>query len=246
MHKHKHQSKDNKKSKHNKKSKDDNKYKNFNIPNKTNKSVPKEYIYDNNLNEKNINDKVFNDKLLQDRILSQQKLNDEHKLLNGPKPKCMNKSCMCHKKGGEQYGPIYYANSAYSVQKIKRPDDTPYYNNYTYNYNVDVKKPQLTYDNYMFYQRHNGKRECDLYKLKENPTYNYNDKIYYNDNNVNYLIAADLNPRDNILNNYNVNNNFIYNLRNELKNNFSQNTIMNNNTNINPFNASQSNNFPSQ
>ena len=42
-----------------------------------------------------------------------------------------------------------FPNPNYSAQVIRRPDDNKYFHNYRYNYNVQVNKPVMTYDNYI-------------------------------------------------------------------------------------------------
>lgn len=67
-----------------------------------------------------------------------------------------------------------FPNPNYSVQKIRRPDDNKYFHNYRYNYNVQVNKPVLTYDNYITHlalKNMTPQEQCYYTKL--------NEKYYY-------------------------------------------------------------------
>jgi hypothetical protein len=75
-------------------------------------------------------------------------------------------------------------NASYSVQKIRRPDDNKYFHNYRYNYNVQVNKPILTYDNFI------AQRTAKNMTAQEQRYYaKMNEKYYYY--NGNYEIDGD-------------------------------------------------------
>lgn len=78
------------------------------------------------------------------------------------------------------YGNLGYTtqNPSYSAQVIRRPDDNKYFHNYKYNYNVQVNKPEMTYDNFIARQQlHNMTPEEYRYYQQFEQKY-----FYYNGN----------------------------------------------------------------
>ena len=145
---------------------------------------------------------------------------NKHNKHNKPSCNCNKKVCECVKIKDTKYinslhqkpelDLIYnrdynYNNTTFNVQKLTRPDDTPYYANYKYTYNVQVMKPVLTYDNFMYQQRKSGLDEYDYYQAKSDPHFNYKNKFYYNDKNVNQFIS-DYDKVNNEITNYNLRN----------------------------------------
>jgi hypothetical protein len=67
-------------------------------------------------------------------------------------------------------------NPHYSVQTIRRPDDNKYFHNYRYSYSVQVKKPTLTYDNYIanLSLKNMSEQECRYYAKLNQKYYYYN------------------------------------------------------------------------
>jgi hypothetical protein len=77
-----------------------------------------------------------------------------------------------------------FPNPSYSVQVIRRPDDNKYFHNYKYNYNAQVNKPVMTYDNYITQRalKNMTPAECRYYAKM-------NEKYYYF--NGNYDVPGD-------------------------------------------------------
>lgn len=70
-------------------------------------------------------------------------------------------------------------NPAYSAQVIRRPDDNKYFHNYTYDYNVQVNKPVLTYSNYVTrLEEKNINNKERIYHEKLNQKYFYYNGTY--------------------------------------------------------------------
>jgi hypothetical protein len=69
-----------------------------------------------------------------------------------------------------------FPNPSYSAQVIRRPDDNKYFHNYRYNYNVQVNKPTLTYDNYVAHlaQKNMSNQERKYYEQINQKYYYYN------------------------------------------------------------------------
>lgn len=69
-----------------------------------------------------------------------------------------------------------FPNPSYSAQVIRRPDDNKFFHNYIYNYNVQINKPTLTYNNYVAHlaQKNMSNKERKYYE-KINQQY-----FYYN------------------------------------------------------------------
>jgi len=73
----------------------------------------------------------------------------------------------------------------YSAQVIRRPDDNKYFHNYRYNYNVQVNKPTLTYDNYVtrLAQKNMSNKERAYYEKLNQKYYYYNGNYELANNN---------------------------------------------------------------
>ena len=69
-----------------------------------------------------------------------------------------------------------FPNPPYSTQVIRRPDDNKYFHNYRYDYNVQVNKPTLTYDNYVAHlaQKNMSNKERKYYEQINQKYYYYN------------------------------------------------------------------------
>jgi hypothetical protein len=69
-----------------------------------------------------------------------------------------------------------FPNPTYSTQVIRRPDDNKYFNNYKYNYNVQVNKPSLTYGNYItqLSQKNMSEQERKYYEKLNQKYFYYN------------------------------------------------------------------------
>lgn len=65
---------------------------------------------------------------------------------------------------------------SYSVQIKRKPDDTKYFRNYTYDYNVQVNKPVMTYDNFIAQEtlKNMSEQEYRYYNQMNQQYYIYN------------------------------------------------------------------------
>jgi len=118
---------------------------------------------------------------------------EDNLLLNNINLEQTNPVCNSYPVGNSGY---YLPNPVYSVQKIKNPDDNKYFHNYKYNYNVQVNKPVLTYDNYITQKaikNMTNKEYCYYAKLNEKYYY-YNGEYNINNDKQNVLtIQTNLN-----------------------------------------------------
>ena len=69
-----------------------------------------------------------------------------------------------------------FPNPLYSTQIIRRPDDNKYFHNYIYDYNVQVNKPILTYENYVtqLAQKNMSNQERKYYEKLNQKYFYYN------------------------------------------------------------------------